>query len=277
MDGLLAEARAALAIARKEIRVELRYPLNAVNQVLQPLYQFLIPSMLLGATFAVGGRAIGFEESSGTDNLAGFLFLGAFVALLVGAAFWGIAYSFKVEMDAGTLEPAWLTPTHVRTFVVGRALAHFAVAVVSGAILVAIGAVLFGGEVALSVAGALPALGVAAVGLLGVGYLVGAAVLRMRDPNLMVDATDFLFAVASGIAFPILILPEPIRYVALALPTTHALDLIRVHALGTRPLLPQPVAWVALVALSVAWLVIGRVAFERTDRVLRVRGTLSQH
>jgi ABC-2 type transport system permease protein len=277
MDDLLAEARAALAIARKEIRVQLRYPLDAVNQVLQPLYQFLIPSLLLGATFAVRGRVIGFEESAGTADLAGFLFLGVFVGLLVAAAFWGVAFSFKVEMDAGTLEPAWLTPTHVATFVLGRALASFVVAVVSGLILVAIGTLLFGGEVGFDVMAALPALGIAAVGLLGVGYLVASAVLRIREPNFMVDATDFLFAVASGVAFPILVLPEPLRYVALALPTTHALDLVRVHALGTHPLLPEPMAWVALVTLSIGWLLIGRAAFQRTERVLRIRGTLGQH
>jgi ABC-2 type transport system permease protein len=277
MDPLLAEARAAVAIARKEIRVQLRYPLNTVNEVLQPLYQFLIPSLLLGATFAVGGRAIGFEESAGTADLAGYLFLGMFVGLFVGAVFWGAAYRFKIEMDTGTLEPGWLTPTDVATFVVGHALAYFAIAVVSGTILVAIGAFLFGADVALDAAGALPALAIAAVGLLGVGYLIAAAVLRLREPNLMVDATDFVFAMASGVAFPILVLPEPLRYVALALPTTHALDLVRVHALGIRPLLPGPVAWGVLTALSVAWLLVGRAAFRRTERVLRMRGTLSEH
>ncbi|HEX2222083.1 MAG TPA: ABC transporter permease [Candidatus Limnocylindria bacterium] len=272
-----AELWAAVAIARKELRVELRYPLNAANRVVQPIYQFLIPSLLLGATFAVGGHAVGFERSAGTADLAGYLFLGAFFTLLVAAAFWGVAYSFKVEMDAGTLEPAWLTPTRVTTFVAGRALAHFLMAVASGVLLVGIGALAFGADAAFAVAGALPALAVAAVGLLGVGYLVAAAVLRIREPNLLVDATDFLFAVASGVAFPILVLPDPLRWAALSLPTTHALDLMRVQALGTRPLLPEPLAWVALIGLSGAWLTVGRWAFERTDRALRRRGTLGGH
>src|SRR5439155_7357881 len=81
------ELRAAWAIAAKEIRVARRYPLNLANEVLQPLYQFLLPSLLLGATFAVGGKALGLEASAGTEDLAGFLFLGTVVGGLVGAAF----------------------------------------------------------------------------------------------------------------------------------------------------------------------------------------------
>ncbi len=39
MDELRREARAAWAIARKELRISLRYRLNAVNEVLQPIYR----------------------------------------------------------------------------------------------------------------------------------------------------------------------------------------------------------------------------------------------
>ena len=37
MDELRNEARAAWAIARKELRIFARYRVNAVNQVMQPL------------------------------------------------------------------------------------------------------------------------------------------------------------------------------------------------------------------------------------------------
>ena len=51
--GRWAEPRAAWAIARKELQIAKRYPLQLSNEVLQPLYQFLLPSLLLGATFFV--------------------------------------------------------------------------------------------------------------------------------------------------------------------------------------------------------------------------------
>jgi ABC-2 type transport system permease protein len=277
MSELVPEARAAWAIARKNLRILVRYRLNAVNLVLQPIYQSLIPGLLLGATFAVGGRAVGLAETAGTDDVAGFLFLGMLAATLVYAGFWGVAFEIKREMDAGTLEPAWLTPTRRETFVVGMTLGGVIVAVVTAAVLVGIGIAFFGAGVAPRVLVALPALALAAVGVLGIGYLIGAIVLRMRDANFFVDSADFIVIVLSGVAFPIVVLPEAVQVVSYLLPTTYAVDLMRVHALGTPPLLPIWAEWLALAAASVGLVVVGRLAWLRTEHHLRVRGTLGEH
>ncbi|HSJ00470.1 MAG TPA: ABC transporter permease [Patescibacteria group bacterium] len=277
MDELRNEARAAWAIARKELRIFARYRLNAVNQVVQPLYQVLIPGILLGATFAVGGEAVGLAETAGTTDLIGYLFLGMLALNLASAGFWGVAFSIRMELDAGTLEPGWLTPTRRETFIVGLTGAALLIAAVSTAILVLIGVWLFGAELAPRLAIALPVLAIASFGVLGIGYLVGAVVMRMREANFFVDAADFIFVALSGAAFPILVLPDAIRWVSYLLPTTHALDLMRVAALDTRPLLPLPIEWLMLGATSAALLVIGRATWLRTEHRLRVRGTLGQH
>jgi ABC-2 type transport system permease protein len=277
MDELRNEARAAWAVARKELRVFLRYRLNAVNQVFQPLYQVLIPGILLGATFAIGGEAVGLAETAGTTDIIGYLFLGMLALNLASAGFWGVAFSIRMELDAGTLEPGWLTPTRRETFILGMAGAALLVAVVSTAILVVIGIWLFGAELAPRLAIALPVLAIASVGVLGIGYLVGAVVLRMREANFFVDAADFIFVALSGAAFPILVLPDPVRWISYLLPTTHALDLMRVAALDTPPLLPLAVEWLMLAVTSVSLLLIGRATWLRTEHRLRVRGTLGQH
>ncbi len=276
-DELQAEARAAWAIARKELRIALRYPLNAVNEVLQPLYQFLLPSLLLGATFLVGGRAIGLEASAGTDDLVGFLFLGMIMGGLVSTAFWEIAFSFKREMDAGTLEPAWLTPTSPHTFVLGRAISGLVISGLASAILLALGILVFGASLSPGIVVALPALALAAFSMIGIGYLVASAVLLVREPSFFVDATNFLFAIASGVMFPVVVLPLFVRWVAYLLPSTYALDLLRAHAIGSRPLLPLWIEWIALVAFAVGTLWIGRRAFAATEHRMRVQGTLGQH
>lgn len=277
MDELRLEARAAWAIARKELQVFARYRLNAVNQVIQPLYQTLIPGLLLGATFAIGGRVVGLEETAGTTDIVGYLFLGMLALNLCAAGFWAVAFSIKLELDAGTLEPAWLTPTRRETFVIGLTLAGIIVAVGSTIILVLVGVWLFGADIAPRLAVGAPILALASVGVLGIGYLVGAIVLRMRDANFFVDATDFIFIVLSGAAFPIVVLPEAVRWISYLLPTTYALDLMRVAGLGTRPLLPVPLEWLMLAVTSVALLAVGRRAWLRTEHRLRRLGTLGQH
>jgi len=271
------ELRAAVAIATKELRMARRYPLNLVNEVLQPLYQFLLPSVLLGATFFVGGRALGLEESTGTSDLAGFLILGMLVAGLVGTGFWELAFSFKREMDAGTLEPLFLTPTRPMTLVLGRALSGLMIAFAAGSVLLAIAIVFLGASISGAALVAVPALLLTAVSMVGIGFLVASGVLLIREPNFFVDSTNFVFSMLAGTAFPVVVLPGFLRWISYLLPPTYALDLVRVHGLGTRPLMPLPLEWLALAGLAAASLVIGLRVFRRTERRMRIRGTLGQH
>jgi ABC-2 type transport system permease protein len=99
----------------------------------------------------------------------------------------------------------------------------------------------------------------------------------MREGNFFVDASDFIFVGLSGAAFPIIVLPEAVRWISYLLPTTYALDLMRVAALGTRPLLPVPLEWFAMAVTSVALVVVGRLAWLSTEHRMRVLGTLGQH
>jgi len=277
IDELRLEGRAAWAIARKDLQIARRYRFGAINQIFQPLYQTLIPGLLLGATFAIGGEAVGLAETAGTTDIAGYLFLGMLALNLASAGFWGVAFSIKQELDAGTLEPGWLTPTRRETFLVGMTLGSLVLAVIATVILVGVGIWLFGASMAPRLAIAAPILAITTIGVLGIGYLIGAIVLRMKEASFFVDATDFLFVAISGAAFPIVVLPEVVRWVAYLLPTTYALDLMRVTALGTRPLVPVPVEWLLLALTSVILLVVGRWAWLRTERRLRVLGALGQH
>jgi ABC-2 type transport system permease protein len=277
MSNRTLELLAAWAIARKELLTNMRYPLQMVTEVAQPLYQFLIPALLLGASFAVGGRAIGLKSMTGTENLAGYLFLGVVVGGMVGTAFWDMAFSFKREMDVGTLEQTWLSPTRPETFVLGRAISGGLTSVVASAILVGLGLAFFSATVGSGLWLALPALLLAMASMVGIGYLVASACLILREPNFFVDATNFAFAMISGVAFPVAVLPWFIKPIAYILPTTYAVDLLRVYALDTRPLLDPALEWVALAVLSAVMIAVGRVVFRRTEHRMRVRGTLGQH
>ena len=67
------------------------------------------------------------------------------------------------------------------------------------------------------------------------------------------------------------------RPVANILPTTYAVDLLRVYPLHTRPLLDPALEWLALAIPSAVMIVVGRIVFRRTEHRMRVRGTLGQH
>ncbi|CAN5199303.1 ABC transporter permease [soil metagenome] len=273
----MGEVRAAIAIARKDLLVLTRYRVAVVAMVFTPLYQGVVPAFLFGTAFAVGGQVVGLEETAGTANLAGFIFLGGVVSGLVATAFWAMAMGLRNEMDNGTLEPSWLTPTRRDTFLIGRAIGGMVMFAFSQAVLFAIGIAFFGLRFEGNVVAALPAVLIAVVAMVGVAYFLAAAVLLMREANFFIDTTNFLFSVASGVAFPITLLPGALQAVALLLPTTYAVDILRHHAIGARPLFDPVLEHVALVLVAVLVFPVGRRAFGAAEHRMRRSGTLAQH
>ncbi len=271
------ELRAALAIARKDIRHLSRYRFSVASSIFTPLYQGVLPALLFGASFAVGGKVAGLEKTIGTADLAGFIFLGGVISGLVATAFWAMAMSFRNEMEMGTLEPTWLTPTARETLVLGRALGGMFWFAVGQIGIFAVGIVFFGLRFRWETAYALPAVFIATVALVGVAYLLAAIVLSIKDANLFIDCTNFLFATASGVAFPVLLLPGALQPVAFALPTTYAMDILRQQALGTRPLFDPALEYLVLVVTTIVSIPIGLWAFRAADRRIRRLGTINQH
>ena len=271
------ELRAAVAIGKKDLIVLSRYRIAVVSQIFTPLYQGVIPAFLFGASFAVAGHVVGLDATIGSDNLAGFIFLGGVIAGLVAITFWSMGMGLRNEMDAGTLEPIWLTPTRHETIVIGRALGGLVWFLLSQVVLFVIGIFAFGLRFDIEILAAVPALVVAMVGMIGVAYLLAGIVLLIRDANFFIDTTNFLFSTASGAAFPVTLLPAALQPVALLLPTTYAMDLLRQHAIGARPTFDPALEYVGLFATTVLLYPLGRWAFARAERSMRIRGTLGQY
>jgi ABC-2 type transport system permease protein len=273
----MGELRAALAIARKDIRTFSRYRIAVASLVFTPLYQFIIPGFLFGAAFAVNGRAVGLSTTLGTDDLPGFILFGGLIGGLISMAFWGIAFSLRTEMDAGTLEPSWLTPTHHETFVIGRALGTLFWFLLSQVAVFAFGVWLLGLRLRPEMLAALPAVVLAELAMVGVAYLLAAIVLLIKEANFFVDTVQFAFGMMSGTAFPVTLLPGALQPVALALPTTYAVDIVRAQALGARPLLDPVLEYAVLIALTTVSYPLVRWAFSRAEETMRRRGMLAQH
>jgi ABC-2 type transport system permease protein len=273
----MGELRAAVAIARKDLRNLSRYRWSMFGLIFTPLYQGVIPAFLFGAAFAIGGRVTGLESSVGTDNLSGFIFLGGMISGLVAIAFWAMAMSFRNEMDMGTLEPTWLTPTRHDTLVIGRLLGGVAIFVLSQAVMLAIGVLFFDLHFDQRILLALPALAIAVLGMLGTAYLLAGLVLVIREANFFIDTTNFLYSTASGVAFPVTLLPGVFQPIAFLLPTTYAMDLMRQQAIGSRPLMDPVLEYVGLIVSTAVLFPVGRWAFARAERSMRIRGTLGQY
>lgn len=270
--------RATFAVLRREWHVQLRYPVSMFSTVIMnPLYQLVLPTLLLGSAFVVAGQSLGLLREAGTVDLAGWLAAGVFLAMVTVGAMTSVYETLDADRTTGALEHTWTTPASHHVYVGGAVLTGTtmggAAAVVLGAFGVALGARFDGFGLLASV----PVMALAVLGNLGFGYLVASSLLLMRRADVLAEVGTMTVVGFSGVTFPLTLLPDVVRWPTYLLPGTWALDLTRVLSLHTRPLAPVLVEVLALVATSSAWLAVGAVAFARADRSVARAGTLAQY
>ncbi|RIK44028.1 MAG: ABC transporter permease [Chloroflexi bacterium] len=270
------QLRALVAIGWVNWLHFLRYPLNAVFQVVQPII-WLTPVYFLGLSFQTGEGNVGFANYTGTTDYMSFILVGAMLASYIGAVFWGIGYSLKNQMDSGVLESNWLAPTPRFSFLVGQTISNLAVTTVVNAGILVLGWWLFGfrisGNVLQAIGVALPML----LALYGFGFGFAAIVLILRDANTLIDVSDFLISGLSGSQFPVQALPALLLPISLALPLTYGLDAVRGLLIGTTTLLPIPYEIAILLLFMLVMVPLGYLIFRLVERRCKQLGTIGLH
>jgi ABC-2 type transport system permease protein len=270
------QARMVAAVVRKNWLHFIRYPLNAAFGVLEPLI-WLTPLLFLGRSFATPEGNTGFAAYAGTADYMAFAVVGMTLQGYIGSMFWGMGLALKNEMDSGTLESNWLTPSSRFGLLLGTSLFHLLVRTVLNAGLLALAWMLFGfeirGDVLLAAAIAAPML----VALYGFGCGFAALILLMRESNTLIDVSDFLVSVLSGGQFPVTVLPRVLLPISLALPLTYGFDAVRGVLLGARTLLPIGVEVAILAGFMAVTVPLGFALFTFVERRCRRLGTLGMH
>src|SRR3712207_6348067 len=189
--------RAMLAIAKKDWLHFLRYPLNALFSVVQPL-MWLTPVYFLGRSFATGAGNTGFAAYAGTLDYMSFILVGAILSNYVSAVFWGMGYSLKREMDSGVLESNWLTPVPRPLFLIGQTVANLSITTLTSAGVLLLAWLLFGFRVSGNLLAAALAVLPMLIALYGFGFAFAGVVLLLREANTLVDVSDYVVSILSG-------------------------------------------------------------------------------
>ena len=268
--------RAALAIAKKDWLHFLRYPLNAVFRIVQPI-MWLTPVYFLGKSFADKGSNVGFAAFAGTQDYMSFVLVGAILSNYVSAVFWGMGFSLKTEMDSGVLESNWMMPVPRPLFLAGQTIASLTIATVTGAGLLLLGALFFGFNATGNLLPAFFVLLPTLLALYGFGFAFAGIVLLLKDANTLVDVSDFLISMLSGSQFPVEVLPRYLLPVALLIPLTYGYDAVRAYLLGTRTLLPLRYEIAILAGFMVVMVALGYIVFNRVERHCRALGLIGTH
>jgi ABC-2 type transport system permease protein len=277
--AILADVRAFGAAALKEWRLLRRYPTLFVGFLFWPI------ALPLAYVFQARGYAgesqaalDAFAARAGTTEVAGFLFVGWAAYMWISMILWGPGTALRTEQVRGSLEALFMTPVSRLVILFGPLLSQVVWAVWMFGIVAATMALVFGVDIAVASAlRALVVIGVAVPALYGLGALFAAIVLRYGEVSALVQGVRGVFTVFCGMSFPIVVLPEWGRAVALALPPTHLIgDLRRVllAGAGLAEILPS---LAVLLALGLLLCGLAVVAFRRTERYARRGGSLAQY
>lgn len=276
---LAGDVRAFWAATRKEWRLIRRYPGALLSFVFWPIALPL--AFVFQAQAFSGGRAdaaAAFAERTGTNEVAGFLFVGWATYMWLSIILWGPGTSLRTEQVRGTLEAIFLSPASRLVVLFGPAISQLIWAVW---IFVVVGLALWlGFGVAIGPAEAVRALAVIVVALpalYGIGALFAAVVLRFGDVSPLVQAVRGLFTALCGMSFPIVVLPELARTVALSLPPTYLIADLRAVMLSGADLARILGDLGILAGMGLVLSVLAVVAFRRTEAYARRGGQLAQY
>ncbi len=229
MRYLLGDSRAFAAAVRKELRQIRRYPALLFGLVFWPI---LLPSVyvLMGRVYSGNDpRAMtAFAAKSGVADMVGFVFVGFSMYMWLSILLWGPGTALRQEQLRGSLEAVFLAPASRLVILFGPPVAYLYSTVFMFGV-TGIGLrVLFGVELAPeAVARSVVVIAVAIPAMYAIAALFSAAVMQYGEVGPAVQFVRGILVLASGVSFPIVMLPGWGQAVAASLPTTYIVDAMR--------------------------------------------------
>jgi ABC-2 type transport system permease protein len=232
MQRLGANLTVMLASMRMRLITISRYPGQLVMDIVIPIIFASMPILLGRATAGEQAGEI-FAQNAGTSNYVAYMLIGSSVFSIVSYAFWHVAYWLRWEMETGTLEALYLSPTNRLWVIAGVALYSSLRSILTSLIAYFAGCLLLGvqplqGDLALAFLFILVGL----IPLYGMTLLFGALVLKIKQANALVSLMQWGVSFLMGVFFPITIFPPLMKAVALAFPPTWMTNGARSALLG---------------------------------------------
>lgn len=221
-----------LASMRMRMLTISRYPGQLILDIFIPIVLATMP-IFIGQAYSGEDAGEVFALNTGTTNYVAYMLIGSSVFTIVSFAFWHIAYWLRWEMETGTLETIYLSPTDRIWVAGGTALYSSSRGVLTSLIAYLIGSAIYGvnpfdGEIALALAFILVGL----LPLYGMTLLFGAVVLKLKEANALINLMQWGVSFLMGVYFPIKVFPPLIKFLAMIFPPTWMTNGARSAILG---------------------------------------------
>ena len=275
MRPLRGEAHAFLGFIERQKNLIRRYWLWEAVWLVYSLVSVLSIGYLAAGLGSLGGAAPGRVDLARAQL---YLLLGALLWAYLSIVFMEISFSVMWERWEGTIEYTFMAPVHRLTHLLGLCAFAIGYGMVRTLVVLAISIPLFGLDLSRADAGAaIVVLVVSTFPLVGLGIL--ASVLPLLSPERgeqMTVAMQGILLLASGVYYPISVLPGPVQAVARVSPMTYTLDAIRATLIDGRGVQAVAPDLLALVAMGVVLLPLGLLAFGWAERRAKRLGLLKR-
>lgn len=276
ISGIRSTLTVLSAVSMKAIRYYVRYPGGFFLYLAMP---FLFTMLIFGMGGFIGGNQATayFAARTGTNNVLIYEILGSSVWMTSWVVVEDVGVSLRNEQMTGTLEQNFLAPVNRFTFLIGLSLAD--VVITAGIFFIVVGLTVLiimpAGFVSLIQAYLLLLLGL--VPLFGIGFLFAGFVVRFKEPYTFVQIVNLLFAVLTGTYYPVTVLPYWVQSVSKILPQTYVISDMRQIMLANTKLVDLYGGIFVLLALALAYPIVGYAVFKHLERKASITGDFSKY
>jgi ABC-2 type transport system permease protein len=236
--GARSNLLAALSVLRRDLRLALSYRLQLASAMLAGFFTLTI--------FYYVSRLVHVGAFESSDDYYSFVVVGIVILQMLNSVMAGPPLVLRQELVAGTFERFVLSPFGPVAGLASLMLFPLVLALVTGALMLSFGVIVFGVDLEPTAALAIPVAILGALAFAPFGALLVAVVLIVKQAALGATWVITAISLVAGLYFPVALLPGWIQWASHVQPFTPAVDLLR-HLLVGTPL--EDPAWLDLVKL----------------------------
>jgi len=265
----------AFLIAKKEMLMIIRYPWEIIFWTLMPL-MWLVPFVFQGqALLGDSLQSENFAQYTGTASVLEFIFIGALMWNILDSAIWGAGNALRWEQHSGTLQYLWLAPISRINLMIGASLGSTIWSLIEIIGQFAILSIFVSWQVTfVDVVMTLLVLILVIIGLYGFSFAFAAIILVFKEPGVLTEFVDNALYICSPIRYPMQVLPNWARWIAVIIPFTWGLTAVRFLLMTNDSVINMLYMVGILVAIDVAFWIVGYLFFHLAERKTLKKGDL---
>jgi len=274
---VLNRLRVIFAVFRKDFIQLVRYPAWIFQLLIWPL---IFPLIYILSALAMAGPdksgITSFQITTGTANYKGYIVIGTMIWMWVNITLWSYGTYLREEQLRGTLEANWLMPINRFDILIGGSISNLLTGVFMTIVSIIEYKVIYGINFTGGILGWIVLFIAMIPGVYGLGMLFASLILWFKQANAAVNVARGLLMILCGITFPVSIMPGWMIVLSKFIPFTFGIQASRQIMVSGQGIKAASSNLLLCLTEGTVLLILGRLAFLRTERLVRNSGSLER-